>query len=616
MTIEEARCKLRDGTFLLGRFRRQSSIRELSASSDPVSATVLAEALDKGHPDAARINTALRQLSAEHDFGKVLALWEYWALAPAAPVAAILAHLGWPMGWVARAEMARDIFAAANPVANLGAAPEILKAVAIFARNLPVEDEGVNDAIYGAWVRSQSADLGQLVIEQKRQPGSPASVILMAEALNKNHPDATRIDAVLRQLSAEHDAGKVQALWECWAQAPTAPVAAILVQLGWPMGSVATTKTIRDILDAANPGFAPEILKAVAAFARGLPVADEGINDTIYGAWVRSQSPDLEQLITEQERQPSNPALEALHALVAGRPTRYAALHDENGHLLIQAYAMAPEPLRERLSRAVASSHDRSIKAAYREALVGSGADTASSVGNLKLVADEDGLFESCRSLRLMQVLDLCERWAGIPARPSGASQRAAVDRAVAAFRRLRDFKAESAPALPAGLIDIFDLWRAQEPGDARLRTDLEAGDPFIKARGLYLGHKRGIVDASQITAAATSVHWPERLMARLVDPVFCAQPGQDHVFWASACAGDTGLLNALVGGTPEDYARHTALLAAMQDDQADARNRGLLEILCAFQEVFVGAGITVDAGAEATDRHAIEVEDAPDEIF
>lgn len=609
MTLEEDRRKLHDGTFLLGRFRRRSAIRELTASPEPASAVVLAEALIQGHPDTARIDAALRQLSAEHDTAKVQALWEHWAQAPNAPVASILVHLGWPSDRGVQAETVRDILAAADH----DVAPEILKAVAVFARSLPVADEEINDALCCAWVRSRSAGLGHIITEQGRQPGTPAAAIALAQALDNNHPDAARIAAVLRQLAAERDTGKVLALWEHWAQAPTVPVAAILAHLGWPQGCAAQARTMRDILAAAHQDAAPEILKAVTVFAHSLPVADEEANDAIYGAWLRSRSDDLEQLITEQERQPGNPAPEALHALVAGRPQRYAALHDESGHLLIQAYAMAPEPLRERLARAVAASHDRRIKAAYREALAGSGADATSSVDNLRLVADEDGLFESCRSLRLMQVLDLCERWADIAARPGGASQRAAVDRAVAAYRRLKGIKAESGPALPPGMVDIFDGWRAQEPGDAQLCSDLEAGDPFVRARGLYLGHKHGIADASRIAAAAASAHWPERLIARLVDPVFCAQPGEDHVFWASAFACDAALLNAPVGGTPEEYARHCALLAA---GKLDARNLGLLEILCAFQEIFVGAGITVDTGAEATDPHAIEVEDAPDEVF
>lgn len=612
MTIEEAGRKLHDFTFLLGRFRRQSAIRELAASPDPASAVALAEALGEDHPDSARIAASLRQLSSARDTGKILAIWECWARAPAPPLAAILAILGWPEGSVARAETFCGILA----TATAGARPEVLEAVAAFARGQPVADDAVNDALYGAWARSRSEVLGRLIAGQGRPPGSPASVVVLAEALGGGHPDAARMEAVLRQLSGERDAAKVAALWEYWAQAPAAPLAAILAHLGWPPGCAAQAKTIRDILALANPDAAKEILEAVAAFARSLPVADEGVNDAIYGAWVRSRSSDLERLITGQKRQPGSPALEVLHALVAGSPERYAALQDESGHYLIQAYALAPEPLRERLARAVAANPDRRLKAAYREALAGSGTDATGNVDNLERVGDEDGLFEACRTLRLAQVLGLCERWAASPARPGGASQRAAVDRAVAAWRRLNELLPESGAGLPDGLADIFEWWRAGQPDDDRLRADLLADDPFIRARGLYLGHERGIVGSSQIAAAAASEHWPERLMARLVEPAFCAQTTGDPVFWATACAGDAGLLNAVVGGTPEDYVRHVRLLAAMRGEQADARNRGLLEILCAFQQVFVGAGITVDASAEASNRHAIEIEDAPDEIF
>lgn len=609
MPVDEAGRRLHDATFLLGRFRRQSAIRELAAAPDTGSAIVLAEALEKNHPDAARIDAALRQLSAARDAVRVHALWEHWAQSPTAPLASILAQLGWPPEQPVQAETARAILAAAGQ----DAAPPILKAVTAFARSLPLADGETSDALIAAWLRSRSEDLGQLVIERNRQPSGADAVVALAEALGQDHPDAARIDTVLRQLSAARDPARVLALWEHWARTPTAPVAAVLAQLGWPPGQPAQPGTARDILAAASQDAAPEILEAATIFARSLPVADEAVNDAIYGAWMRSQSAGLERLIAKQERQPGNPAFEALHALVSGMPERYAALHDESGHLLIQAYAMAPEPMRERLARAVAASHDRRLKAAYREALAGSGAETARSVDNLKRVADEDGLFESCRSLRLIQVLDLCERWSGIAARPGGTSQRAAVNRAVAAYRRLQAIEPESSPALPSGMADIFEWWRAQDPGDAQLHAGLDAADPFTKARSLYLGHGRGIADASRIAAAAASEHWPERLMARLVDPAFCAQPGADHVFWASACTADAALLDAQVGGTPEEYAHHSALLAA---GQAGARSLGLLEILCAFQAVFVGAGITVDTGTEAVDCRAIEIEDAPDEAF
>jgi hypothetical protein len=65
MAIDEAKRKLHDEALLLERFRRRSAIRKLSASPNQGSATILAEALCKGHPDAARIETVLRQLSVE-----------------------------------------------------------------------------------------------------------------------------------------------------------------------------------------------------------------------------------------------------------------------------------------------------------------------------------------------------------------------------------------------------------------------------------------------------------------------------------------------------------------------------------------------------------------------
>lgn len=612
MSVEEAKHKLNDKTFLLGRFRRQAAIRILAAYPDPASAVALAEALGSGHPDATRIIAVLQQLSAERDAAKALALWECWAYAPSAPLAGILSRLGWPVGQSMQPETASSIFAAAIP----DAAPEICEAVAVFARSQPVADADINDACYTAWAHSRTSFLGDIVLGQKRQPGSAASIIALAEAVGSSHPDAERMVLILHQLSPEADAATVQALWEYWAQAPTVPVAGILAHLGWPPGLEAQAKTVRDILALATSNAAPEILQTVTAFARHLPLADESINDDIYGAWVRSRSNSLEQLISEQKRQPGSPALEALHALVTGELERYAALHDENSHYLIQAYTTAPAPLRERLARAVAASSDRRLMAAYRSALSGSSVDAMETIDDLKRIGDQDGLFEACRTLRLAQVLGLCEYWADHPGRPTGASQRLAVDRAAAACQKLRSYEAQSSGSLPNGLVDIFDWWRTQQPGNEQIQADLLADDPFTRARGLYLGHERGRVDATQIAAAAKSAHWPERLVARMVDPVHCAQTTGDHVFWATACGGDPSLLNAVIGGTPEEYARHCALLAAAQEGKADGRNKALLEILCAFQEFYVGTGISIDKGAEATDRSAIEIEDAPDEVF
>jgi hypothetical protein len=209
------------------------------------------------------------------------------------------------------------------------------------------------------------------------------------------------------------------------------------------------TKTRRDVLALAAEGAAQEILQAVAAFARALPVGDEAGNDAIYAAWVRSRSEAIGKLIAEQGRQPATPALEALHALVTGRLERYAALKDQDGTLLVQAFALAPEPFHARLAQSVAASPDRAIKDAYRRALTSGAVDPAQGVENLKLVGDEDGLFEQPRSLRLLEVLDL----SSVGRSPPPGARRTAPPwsgrwPAIAASAALRS---SSAPTCPTG---------------------------------------------------------------------------------------------------------------------------------------------------------------------
>ena len=442
-----------------------------------------------------------------------------------------------------------------------------------------------------------------------------SGMFALAQALREGHPEGGRILSVLRQLSPLGDGKKIAALWAAWAQAPGPGLARILSALGWPPGGTLDARLVRAVLAAATSAAAPEVLQAVAVLARALPVNDEALNDAIYAAWIRSQSAELEKLIDEQARQASSPALEALHALVTGRLERYAELKDADGMLLVHAFGMAPEPLRARIARTVGANPDRRLLENYRRALSSVTSDAARNVENLKLVGDEDGLFEVSRSLRLLEVLDLCERWSTSAGRPAGTQQRAAVERALAAYRTLGTFKVEDSAPLPDGLVDIFEWWRNERPSHAELRSDLDAPDPFQKARGLYLGREGSLVDDARLRAAAASEHWPERLVARLLEPDLFSDAVQDHVFWVNACGGDASLLHAPIDGMPEDYARHTALLG-QASGPIGSRTRAFLEILCAFQGVFVASGIVVDESTEAADRGAVEIEDAPRVAF
>ncbi len=447
------------------------------------------------------------------------------------------------------------------------------------------------------------------------QMPDPSGVVALARALHEGHPERGRIRSVLRKLLPLRDNSKIAALWAQWAQAPDPELAKILSALGCPSGRTQDARFVRAVLAAATSAAAPEILQAVAVFARSLPVMDEASNDGIYAAWIRSQSTELEQLIHEQSRQASSPVLEALHALVTGRLERYLELNDSDGMLLVHAFHMAPEPFRESIARAIGASPDRGLLENYRRALSSGTADAASNVENLKLVGDEDGLFEVTRSLCLLDVIDLCERWSSSAGRPGGTQQRAAVEHALAAHRTLGTFKVERTEPLPEGLVDVFEWWRHENSSEEQLRADLDSPDPFRNARGLYLAREGGLVDDARLHEAARSEHWPQRLVARLLEPELFPQTQQDHVFWVGACAGDASLLLSPIDGMPEDYARHIGLLSQARSP-IGSRTRAFLEILCAFQGVFVASAIVIDEGTETVDRDAVEIEDAPNVSF
>ncbi len=532
-------------------------------------------------------------------------MWQAFAAAPHPALGALLTELGWPPGRELPAAMAIRVLGAADK----GAAPELIEAAVRFARELPIHDETLNDAICSAWARSGSARLEPIALDERR-PVDVSGLVAIGQALGAGGRDDTAVAALLRRLDVPGSEDRIEALWTRLALDPSPVLGAVLAKLGWPAGRPVPPTVARGVLGLAVEGADARVLDAVVVLARVLPSDDEAANDVLYGAWVRSQSDELEQLIVEQDRQCANPAFEALIALVTGRLERYSTLGDHDGAFLMQAFALAPEPFRRRLAQTVAASPDRAIKEAYRRALQSGGIEPAQAAENLKLVGDEDGLFEQTRHLSLIEVLSLCERWASIAARPTQPKYGAAVDEAVDIYRELGGLEPEPAPELPEGMMDLFDYWEAEEPDDTVLRADLEEDDPFYQARALYLGQKRGLVDADRIARAARSADWPARLVGRLLDPQAAIQAGEDHVLWVNACAVDGPLLTTVVGDSPEEFDRNMAKLKT-GSGPLDPRTEALLRILCAFQRVFVAGGITVDDTAAAVDARAIEVEDA-----
>jgi len=607
MKLERARKRLFDRNVLIGGRRRRAAAKTLAAAPGTAEMRGLLTALARGYLKPAEFLAALRQASPDLAGEKRQAVWEAYAAAPHPALAAVLVELGWPRGLAVPFEAGRNVLAAATE----GAPAPMLRAAAVLAVVVPPADEGLNDAMAAAWSRSGFDELSPIVLDERRQYGI-AGVTMLARALGRTESGDEPLARLLRRLDGAEDGAKVEALWQCLAVVRQPALGAVLAELGWPDDRPVPASVALGVLNLAVADVDRDILAAVAVLARALPVDDEAINDAIYGAWVRAQSRALEAVLIEQDRQPSKPALEALLALVAGRLERYAALEDADGGLLGEAFALAPEAYRNRLARTVADAHDRTIKLAYRRALQAGGVAAAQAAESLTLVGDEDGLFEQIPELKLIQVLALCERWANNSARPSQPRYRAAVDEAVGVYLELGELASESAPELPAGMVDLFDYWRAEAPADEVLQDDLAEEDPFYTARALYLGAERGLVDRDRMARARKSPHWPVRLVGRLLDPASMTEAKEDHVQWVNASADAAPLLTATVGGSPEDYDRRLAEIE-QASGPTTARTRALLRILCIFQGVFVAGGITVSDTAAAVDSRAVEVEDAGD---
>jgi hypothetical protein len=444
--------------------------------------------------------------------------------------------------------------------------------------------------------------------------GEISDLLLLAEALDRDHPDKGRLVAMLLRLDLENDAARITALWAFWAERPRPGLAKVLAALGWPPGVRPEIRLMRGVLGAATADAPEEVNQASAVFARVLPISDEAVNNEIYLAWVRSRSEAFEKLLADQKRLPGQPELEALYALVVGDTARYEQLKDESGELLALAFGMAPEAFQERMSRTVAASPSRRLKESYRVALLGGGLEESRKAESLKLVGDEDGLFELIKGMALGDALSLCERWAETGKRPNLPENAGVVERAVGFWKDLGRIEVTPGPALPEGMEDIFAWWRNQAPSDADLRADLKADDPLQKARGLYMGHEKGWVGDGELKEAAGSEHWPLRLAARLLSPGLHAAGGQDHVHWVSLCAGDAGLLQMPVSGSPDDHRRHSERLQNTRG-QAASRTRTMLEILCTFQGAFVAGGVTVEDQVQPTETESISVGDYQGEV-
>jgi hypothetical protein len=454
------------------------------------------------------------------------------------------------------------------------------------------------------------------------------AVDVLAEALVRDHSRSHSIRSVLLSLKPPADQPKIDRLWKRWLKDRQAPLGKLLVQLGvpgathdtqafslWKLGRPVKLKPEQRFVRAVMGWMGdadPDIRRGLLQTLEQLP-NEEQLNNEIVEAWAKHESSELEGLISKQGRKPARTELEALFYLVTGQVKAYQGLQDDGGEYFLQAFLLASAAFRQRINETVVRSGNTRLVEIYSKAMAGrEGFDRQVYLDAIKKAGDEDRLFESLREMKLIESLELCQRWAETGELPRQDRRRQAAERAVYAYRGLGQVTFEEGPTPPAGLRDLLVAWRQESLSDDQRRKAAKAADPLLRARALYL-QSISSTNHPQGHQAATSDDWPLRLAARLRNPALAA--AEDHVQWVGVLTGmDADVLGASLAGTPVDYKRYSdRLVQARRGGPAAERGVRLLEILCAFQGAFVSGDISLEATREATDARAIDVgEDAP----
>lgn len=204
---------------------------------------------------------------------------------------------------------------------------------------------------------------------------------------------------------------------------------------------------------------------------------------------------------------------------------------------------------------------------------------------------DEDALVEACRPLGVADLLELAAHWAASERRPTDPRRRQVVEQAIAAQKLVGPLTFDPPVVLPAGLTDFFDWWEAQPAADEALSHARTAADPLTRAGAAWVSHLYGALQPDDLARMGASADWPERLVTRMID-VGHAQPDLDHVQNAHAVEGliDTELHAATAGGAAAGHDRLLRLrdACAGRTDRAGCVNRGLADLLLAFQDYFM----------------------------
>lgn len=418
--------------------------------------------------------------------------------------------------------------------------------------------------------------------------GSAEAAVVLVDAVGREHPEADGILSRLLTIDSKAKHEMHAAVWAFWKRQRYATL----------LNKARSSEALRNVLYDA---------------LRVMPRDDEG-NRTVFALWHRLDDKVLAEMISNQSRHAPGLEMDALFGLAQGDAERYLVLEDPDCSIFEKAYIMASDEQKRRINSTVLKNLDPRLVKAY--VLAGAGGHEQELVLEaLKISGDQDGLFEQVRGMTLQNMLELVAYWEHTGNLPDDSSRKKTVERAVALYRELCSLNFKASDEVPAGTTDMIHFWEKREVSDEKLQAELGCDDPMVRAGAIYISAKRGRISQSRLRDIARTGSWLEKLAARLYLPGEFPEKEYEHVVWLRKNDRiDARIFNAVIPGTIDDsqFFLDSMRVLGESEDASDKMLFTLLAILTTFQGHFLRGIVTLDENDDATQKGAVETEDAP----
>ncbi len=413
------------------------------------------------------------------------------------------------------------------------------------------------------------------------------AAVVLAGAVEKEHPEAGAIFSRLLHLRHTSDPVMHTAVWNYWK-----------------------SHGFNELLKRTQAS--GSLQSGLFLALEAMPESDWG-NGLLFALWRQLDRDDLADMIEEQGRHAPALEIDAMFGLVRGKPERYLSLEDADHSIFEKAWLAASGAQRQRISRTVLNSQEPRLIAAYDQA-VREDHDPRLVIDALKLCGDHDALFDRLQGLAFNGALEVIAFWAENGGRPQVPAKAAIVEQAIKLYREVAGLLTQSRLSTLPGTQEIFSFWTDRYQSDEAIRRDLSSPDPFRRAGALYRGAQRDLIPRSRMREIFMNGTWPEKLAVQYLFQAPDASAHNEHVLWLRPQDNViASILSMRLPGTLEER----SLLA---DQLQNASGKGdqdyqhkLLQLLTLLQDYFLRGLITVDSNDDATESNAVEMEDLKD---